>query len=157
MIAPDLSPPPGCTPFELPHLAYASESAQFLVSTPEDGRVMVRYYRDADDALIGRVWFGPRAEGPPGHAHGGAIAAVLDEIMGGAAWLAGHPVMTMSMSVRYRQPVPLKRVFTLRGRVERVDGRKVHMIGELRDGETVYDTSTGVFITLKANPFKGMS
>src|SRR5579859_3317215 len=32
-------------------------------------------------------------QGPPGHAHGGAIAAVLDEVMGAAVWRAGHPVL----------------------------------------------------------------
>jgi acyl-coenzyme A thioesterase PaaI-like protein len=157
MTAPDLSPPPGCTPFALPHLKFASESAQFLGSTPEDGRVTVRYFKAPEGGLLGRVWFGPRAEGPPGHAHGGAIAAVLDEVMGGAAWLAGHPVMTASMSVHYRRAVPLGRVYTLRGHVKEVDGRKVHLVGELCDDDTVYDTSTGVFIVLSKNPFKDMS
>lgn len=154
---PDLRPPPGCTPVELPHLKFATESAQFLNSSPGDGRIMTRYCRTPAGELLGRAWFGPRTEGPPGHAHGGAIAAVMDEIMGGAAWLAGHPVMTATMSVGYRRAVPLGRVYTLLGHVTRVDGRKVHMRGELRDGERVHATGTGVFIIMQRNPFKDIS
>jgi acyl-coenzyme A thioesterase PaaI-like protein len=156
MHAPDLSGPPDWTPARLPHLIYAHPDSQFLVGEPAEGRVCVRYFQRPDGHLGGKVWFGPRAEGPPGHAHGGAIAAVLDEVMGGAAWLAGHPVMTIDMAVRYRKAVPLNQVYTLHGGVERVEGRKVHMVGSLLLDDRALATSTGVFLVMTRNPFAGL-
>lgn len=47
------------------------------------------------------------ATGPPGHAHGGALAAILDEIMGAAAWAKGHRVMAVHLEFDYKVPVPL--------------------------------------------------
>lgn len=156
MDAPDLTPPDGWRPAQLPHLVYATPDRQFLDGSFEEGRVCIRYFQQPDGRLGGTIWFGPRAEGPPGHAHGGSIAAALDEAMGGGAWLAGHPVMTREMTVRYLKPVPLGGVYLLEGGVDAVDGRKVHVSGVLRDAEQVYSRSTGVFVIMKRNPFAAL-
>ena len=51
--------------------------------------------------------FDKRHQGPPGHADGGSLAAVLDEAMGAAVWLAGHSVVAAHLSwitaSRYRK------------------------------------------------------
>ena len=48
----------------------------------------IHYFRTGPDrSLRAKVLFGPGTQGPPGHAHGGSMAAVLDEAMGGAAWM----------------------------------------------------------------------
>lgn len=160
MQPPDLTPPPDCadwTPARLPHLAFATPDRQFLEGTFEEGRLCVRYFRQPDGRLGGTVWFGPRAEGPPGHAHGGSIAAVLDEAMGGSAWLAGHPVMTREMTVRYHKAVPLGGVYLLDAGVERVEGRLVHVRGVLRHGARVHARATGIFAIMTRNPFEGLT
>lgn len=157
MHAPNLSGLPEWTPAALPHLTFAQPDRQFLAGDGTDGRICVRYFNTPAGHLSGRIWFGPRAEGPPGHAHGGAIAAALDELMGGAAWLAGHPVMTVEMTVRYRTAVRLGQVYTLHGGVERVDGRKVYTHGRLMRKDAVLSSATGVFLILTNNPFEGLT
>ncbi len=124
----------------------------FVSGEPEGQRLRVRYYRRlADGALVGKVWFGPGALGPPGHAHGGSMAAVLDEAMGLAAWVAGHRVVAARLEMDFKNMMPLGTVATMQVTIDRVEGRKVHMAGVLcsRDG-TVFAQSRGLFIQLSA-------
>lgn len=127
----------------------------FVNGTPGDGRLEVRYYRRIEDgALVGKIWFGPGAEGPPGYAHGGSMAALLDDAMGSAGWIAGHPVIAANISIDFRRKLVLNSVVELEAWVERIDGRKVYtrarLIGE--DGET-HAEGTGLFIKMSAESF----
>lgn len=80
----------------------------FVSGDPFGNRIRVRYFkRERDGALVGKVWFGPGAEGPPGHAHGGSMAAVLDEALGAAAWMSGHPVVAAKLVTVFRRMLPL--------------------------------------------------
>jgi acyl-coenzyme A thioesterase PaaI-like protein len=98
----------------------------FVSGAHNEERLRVRYFsRDADSAVIARVHFGPRAEGPPRHAHGGSIAAVFDEAMGLAGWISGHKVVAARLSVEFKRSVPLGTEATLTAWVERVDGKRV--------------------------------
>ena len=42
----------------------------------------------------GEATFGPAYEGPPGHVHGGIVAAAFDEVLGMTQSLSGKPGMT---------------------------------------------------------------
>jgi len=70
-------------------------------------------------------------QGPPGHAHGGLSAAVLDEVMGAAVWQAGYMVAAAKIEVNYRKPVPLGTLITTRGYITRRVGRKIYTRGEI--------------------------
>ena len=108
----------------------------FVSGEPDGDRLRVRYFRrERDGALVGKIWFGPGAEGPPAHAHGGSMAAVLDEAMGAAAWMAGHRVVAAQLDTSFRRMLPLGTDATLEAWVERVDERKVCTRGWLLDGE----------------------
>src|SRR5512136_1936959 len=48
-----------------------------------------------------------RFTGPPRHAHGGIIAAILDEAMGKVNKLRHVIALTSKMTVEYLKPVPL--------------------------------------------------
>ncbi len=98
---------------------------------------------------MARAWFGPGTQGPPGHAHGGATAALLDEAMGFCCWLAGHRVVAVSIQVDFREMVPVGAVTTLEAAVERVNGRKVYPRARLYlpDGELAAEAS-GIFLEL---------
>lgn len=72
-------------------------------------------------------------EGPPGHVHGGIIAAVLDQVLGSVPAYLGLPGMTAYLNTTYRLPTPLGVELQCRGWVERVDGWKVYARGEVRD------------------------
>ncbi|MEW5830815.1 MAG: PaaI family thioesterase [Chloroflexota bacterium] len=86
-------------------------------------------------------------QGPPGHAHGGASAAILDEVMGAAVWQAGYTVAAAKLEVNYRRPVPLDRPVSTRGYITRRRGRKIYAHGEicLPDG-TIAVEGRGLYI-----------
>lgn len=71
--------------------------------------------------LLGRVCFHKSAEGPPGHAHGGALAYVLDEAMGGTAWAFLYPVVAASLSFSYKAMSPLDEVFEIETHIHKID------------------------------------
>lgn len=109
----------------------------------------VRWFITPDGHVEGRAWFGPGAQGPPGHAHGGSIAAMLDEALGSACWVAGHPVLAAELTTQFKAKVPLNRVYHVEAKIERVDGRKVYPTGRIFDAEgKVFATATGLFISV---------
>lgn len=119
-----------CEPFR-PYLQ--DESYESFVSPGAGkGRLRVAYFRRAgSSSLVGRAWFGPETEGPPGHAHGGAVAAAMDEALGAVAYMEGHPVVVARLTVDFRTMVPVGTDATFETWVERVEGRKIHTRGRL--------------------------
>ena len=101
-----------------------------------------------DDHVEGSAVFGTAYEGPPGHVHGGFVAAAFDELLGMAQSLTGNPGMTGSLTVRYRKPTPLHREIRFFGKVDRVEGRKIFTSGTLFDGETLCAEAEGLFISV---------
>lgn len=127
----------------------ARTSESFVSGEPGGRRIRVRYFRRSDDALMGRAWFGPGTQGPPGHVHGGAVAALLDEGMGFAAWMVGYRVVAAHIEVDFRAMPPLGAIVTLEARVDRVEGRKVFMKARLELGDgTLASEATGLFLQL---------
>ncbi|MDX1746790.1 MAG: PaaI family thioesterase [Halobacteriales archaeon] len=141
------------------HLMHLHLGRSFLAGPhPDDEIVRLRWYvREADGALVGRVWFGPGAQGPPGHAHGGSMAAVMDEALGSACWVAGHAVVAAELNTRFRNMLPLGGVYTAEAWVERVDGRKITTRGHILDAEgTIYAEATGLFIEMGESTFAAL-
>ena len=153
---PDFSPEPGWLP--LPQEDLGSEYRSFVSGDPQGDRLRVRYFRRAADcALMAKVWFGPGAQGPPGHAHGGSMAAVLDEAMGFAAWLGGHSVLAGRISVDFHRMLPLRTVAVVETGIEKVQGRKVLTHGSIRLPEGgIAASGTGVFVQVSAERFGGL-
>ena len=105
------------------------------------------WYLDDEGRVLARFAFQQAQQGPPGHVHGGALAAVLDEAMGAAAWAAGYPVLAAEIRVRYIKPVPLYRPVTVEARILRVEARKVYTEGRiLLEEGTEATTAQGLFI-----------
>ena len=75
--------------------------------------------------------------GPPGRVHGGQVAAVLDEVVGFAAFVAGAPGLTVSLTVRYHKATPHSTPLEVRARLDRVEGRKRWVSGEVVAGGEV--------------------
>src|SRR5262245_51363894 len=104
--APAVVPEPGWSEVEAFPALEAIKS--FVSGEPRGRRLRVSYFRRIRDGnLVGKAWFGPGAEGPPGLAHGGSVAAVLDEAMGAACWQAGHPSLAARLSIEFRAMVRL--------------------------------------------------
>ncbi len=100
--------------------------------------------------LHAKAWFGRETQGPPGYVHGGAMAAVLDEAMGGAAWMNGHPSVAAKISVSFLEMLQLETETTVEARVERTDGRKIYLRAKLiNPSGTIVAEADGLFIVLK--------
>jgi acyl-coenzyme A thioesterase PaaI-like protein len=96
--------------------------------------------------IEGIVTFPPVMVGAPGLAHGGAVALVLDELLGLVNVVNGQGAMTGTLTVRYRSPTPAGRPLTLFAELTGAERRKVFTRGEVRDGDLVTAEAEGVFI-----------
>lgn len=143
---------PGWTQVQLPEAA-AKDS--FVSGDTTGRRLTVRYFREnSGDCLIAKVLLGPGAQGPPGHAHGGSMAALLDEVMGGAAWMNGHMVVSAELTIRFRKMLPLGTRCIVRANVAQADGRKVSTAGTICDEDgTLFCEGEALFIVLDPKRF----
>ena len=121
----------------------------FVSGDPQGDALRVAYFRDFSGALVGRAWFGPGASGPPGHAHGGSMAAVLDEAMGAAVWMNDRPSVAVHLAIDFRSMLPLGTDAFLRAEIEEIRGRKVFTRGRIDDGDgTLFCRARGIFLHL---------
>lgn len=96
----------------------------------------------------GRVRFGSAYEGPPGHVHGGFVAAAFDEVLGFVQSTTGQPGMTGTLTIRYRKPTPLDTDLRFEATVQRVEGRKIFAEGRLYNGDVLTADAEGLFISV---------
>ncbi len=150
-------PEPDCLAADLPFLALADT---FVSGDRSNHRLSIRYFQNKDDgSLVGKVLFGPGTQGPPDHAHGGSMAALLDEAMGGAAWLAGHPVVAAQLDITFRTMLPLGTRCVVTARVLEASGRKIKTTAELRsaDDQQIFCTGEAVFVILDHQKIEQLS
>jgi acyl-coenzyme A thioesterase PaaI-like protein len=102
----------------------------------------------ADRGVAGTVIVGAVFEGAPGLVHGGIVSLLFDHAMGQAALAAGYGPMTVSLTVNYQAPTPLEVPLRVAAWLDRVEGRKLFLAGEITADGTVCATSEGVFVQL---------
>lgn len=107
---------------------------------------MARVVVDNGFEIHGTVTFSTVFNGPPNCVHGGALAALLDELLGSACVVNGIGGYTGTLTVVYRSPTPLGTLLHLRGWVERSEGRKVFAAGTLHSGDTLCVQADGIFL-----------
>lgn len=73
-------------------------------------------------------------QGAAGLAHGGLLAAALDDVLGSLLWVLGTPAVTARLETDYLLPVPVGARLHLHGACTGVDGRKIWTRGEARLG-----------------------
>ncbi len=73
--------------------------------------------------FVARFRLARRFTGPPGHAHGGIIAAILDEVMSKLSRLRGVIAPTVELKVEYLKAVPLGKTMAAYGWERLVRGR----------------------------------
>lgn len=133
IVPPAIAPESGwipCDPFG-PYLQEGTRES-FVSPGVTGGRLRIAYFRRPEDrSLVGRAWFGPETEGPPGHAHGGSVASILDEALGAVAYAEGHPVVVARLTVDFRAMVPIGTDATFETWIDHIDGRKIHTRGRL--------------------------
>ncbi|MFV0526729.1 MAG: PaaI family thioesterase [Acidimicrobiales bacterium] len=108
-------------------------------------------YRRRGDEAEAEVVFDAAFEGPPGRAHGGAVAAVFDEVMGSVFRVRGLPsAFTGHLAVRYSAPAPLGAAVVFTARIAASRDRVHEMEAEAVAGGITVATATGVFIEMTA-------
>ena len=112
----------------------------------------VRCFRTPEGVICPILIAGEFA-GPPGAAHGGIVAAYLDEVLASAAARAtGKICVTGELTVRYVRPVPVERPILGHGRLVTDHGRYIDVEGRLAELGTdrVLATARGRFFPLSA-------
>ena len=103
------------------------------------------------DSYVAEFKLGTQFGGPPGHAHGGIIATILDEAMNKANKLQRRVALTRRIEVEYLRPIPLGRPLVAEGRIGSVRGRASYNRAEIRNREgAVLARSRGKFLVVDA-------
>jgi uncharacterized protein (TIGR00369 family) len=114
-----------------------------------DGMRLKFAFDDESGSFICRFRLSKRYTGPPGHAHGGIIATILDEAMGKVNKLRNVIALTSEIKVNYLKPVPLNQSLRVESREVRVHGRQhINMAEILNSKGEVLARSQGLFIAI---------
>lgn len=152
MTAPIASPEPGWEPV----VPFPTANETFL---SEGDRVRLAYFRKPGESILfAKAWFGTKTMGPPGHVHGGAIAATLDEAMGAVCWMNGHRVVAATITISFLELLPIETETTVEATIDRIERRKIYLRSTLTDpaGRKVAE-GTGLFIVLKDEVLSALS
>lgn len=124
------------------------------VSGPGNPTAAEVVFRRQGDEIVADVRFGPAFEGAPGRVHGGMVAAMFDDVLGGVLSLAKAPAYTARLAVEYKAPVPVDVTVEFRSRLERRDGRKLHAVSEARHAEQLLARAEALFIVVDPEHFQ---
>ena len=133
--------------------SHATDTAAFFDQSPLIGLANpiappITISRSGPLTATATVRFGSSYEGPPGHVHGGFVAAAFDEVLGYVQSLGGNPGMTGHLAVRYRKPTPLYSHLRFEARLSREQGRKIFTEAQLYAGSDVTAEAEGLFISI---------
>lgn len=92
----------------------------------------VTWFVQEDHSIYAEPVLEEAQQGPPNLAHGGALAALLDEAMGAAVWRASHRAAAVNININYHVPVPLGVKIEITGRVLEVKVKRISTVGEIR-------------------------
>lgn len=118
-------------------------------------RISTGELSDGRAALIGVVRLDWLREGPSGAVHGGVLAGLFDELLGGAQRLNGGAAgVTGRLIVRYRHPTPLGEDLELRAWIHDERRRRVAIRGEclVRGNDVVTAEAEAVFLRREPGP-----
>uniref|UniRef100_A0ACB8G8F8 Uncharacterized protein n=1 Tax=Sphaerodactylus townsendi TaxID=933632 RepID=A0ACB8G8F8_9SAUR len=105
----------------------------------------VMFFNPSQKRMTCIVQLGPYLEGPPGFVHGGSIATMFDATCSMCALFADSAFLTATFTINYKCPVQVGAVLLVDVKVERTEGRKVYLSGQVHsaDGQTLYADGTG--------------
>lgn len=94
-------------------------------------------------------------EGAPGRSHGGIVAALFDDVFGFILEIQSQSAFTGELWVRYEAGVPIGVPLACRVRLDRREGRKLFMTGELTVAEhgQVLVRAAATFIAIDRRTF----
>jgi uncharacterized protein (TIGR00369 family) len=114
-----------------------------------DGMHLRFIYDEEGKRFVCRFRLSRRYMGPPGHAHGGIIATILDEAMGKVNKIHNVVALTSQITVEYLKPVPLGKPLRVESREFSVRGRRHINAAEILDSRGhVLARGRGTFIAV---------
>jgi uncharacterized protein (TIGR00369 family) len=130
-------------------LSHGSPHHCFGCGETNKSGLRLKFFVDDDQQVVSTVRLARRFEGPPGHAHGGIIATLLDEAMSKANRQHGIVAMTRQMEIDYLRPVPLQTPLTLTARRTAQQGRQHHCEAEIANASgTILARGKALFIAI---------
>jgi uncharacterized protein (TIGR00369 family) len=86
-----------------------NSSSCFACGLENPSGLRLRFYDNGKDQVFAHFTIEPQHGGYPGMAHGGIVAAILDEVAGRTVMINNPNCFfaTARLEVRYRQPVPV--------------------------------------------------
>lgn len=106
------------------------------------------------EEAVGRVTLLPGFQGAPDRAHGGVVAAIVDEVYGALLPMLGEMAFTGELSVRYVAPCPMGVPLEFRAWYDGRDGRKIYTACEGTSDAGVFVTSKATFISVDLSSFR---
>lgn len=123
-----------------------------VAGLPVRGHAMVPAFEETTrtrERVEGSVRFGRWFMGGGMAAHGGVVSLLFDEVLGIlAAAAAGGITRTAYLNTAYRALTPVDTDLTASAWIDRVEGRKWFMRGEIRHGDVVCAEADALFLTL---------
>lgn len=102
------------------------------------------------ERVEGTVTFGAFFLGGGGAAHGGTIMTVFDEVLGVLAVAQTHQgARTAYLKTDFRSLVPLDTPLRVSAWIDRTEGRKHFVRGEMRDGDTLCAEADALFLEVR--------
>ncbi len=107
----------------------------FVCGVENDHGLHINFYEEAAGRTSAKITVPEHFQGYPGIVHGGIIAAMLDEVSGRTIMGDKSPrwMVTASLTVRYRRPVPVEQPLKLTGILKEDTGRIAKVHGEIFD------------------------
>jgi len=93
--------------------------------------------------------FDAQYNGPPTAVHGGVIALVFDELLGSLGAILGIGGFTGTLKIVYRSLTPLHQPIRMRAWIDRQEGVKIFIKGEMHVSERLCSEAEGIFIRPK--------
>ena len=116
--------------------------------------VKAPFYVLDDESAASIFSFKSEHQSYPGRAHGGMIAAMLDELIGRALWIKEPETygVTTSLTVTYRRPVPYGKTIKARGYITFNSPRGFCAKGEVYDmNGNLLAQATGKYLKLASD------
>ncbi|MEV6774171.1 PaaI family thioesterase [Nocardia sp. NPDC051030] len=120
-------------------------------SNPASPRIV---FERRGDAVRGTFTMDERHQGAPGVAHGGIIAAALDEASGAVLMPLRLPAVTVKLDVSFSSPARLHQELIVTSVLSARAGRKLFIDTELTDGDTVIATGRAIFVEVAPEHFQ---
>jgi acyl-coenzyme A thioesterase PaaI-like protein len=98
--------------------------------------------------------FSAQHAGAPGIAHGGTVAALVDDVCGFLLFVVRQPAVTRKLEVEYLKPVLIGVPYDIVAKVDRFEGRKLFVSCEGRNPDGVLTfRGGGLFVVVDVSHF----